>query len=603
MDSSHYYCLRDPAHEIRLLDLLPATASGDLNGRVRRFSIGSAPASVSVSHVWGDKKADRSMSLESGCGVKNIPISLNLESFLVNMLFHTPETLPQIWEGNERLPMWIDMICIDQLDDKEKALQIPLMRDIYSRARSVVVWIHEYESYLRYAFQHLRRLSSHHPDDEIPFDPMGWDAIRRLLGCEWFHRRWVIQESVLPKTAIFLCGSISISMDDAFRGIDMAVKSLLARPRPMKRLKLGNTGEVRPVRVLRELRQALEKDQNQFGLFWLMEHLRFTRATFAHDQVYSLLGVCNPRETDATSIRYDLEPEEVYKRSAILHADIHDNLEFLGLCAPEQRDNLCSGSPGNPVLRPFAGPSWVPNWHSHRLRRCLGLSHIDQEESFFNASEAVPFNPSFEGDHLTVSGVMIDRISSIADFCPRDRAPDFSDANSKLYQQYLDFWMTPVDEPAPYSDAVSRTEAFIRTLSLNGIYLEPVPPPDDIPTIFYNWCSGSALCKRLEAYGFKPKSSGTGPGEKAFIRMKRLVSWDPFITSEGYMGLGREGAAIGDEVWLIGGCSTPILLSPSTVGPLRYEVKGEVFLDGFMFKGQFAESSHRDSKVEQIVLV
>jgi len=233
----------------------------------------------------------------------------------------------------------------------------------------------------------------------------------------------------------------------------------------------------------------------------------------------------------------------------------------------------------------------------------LGLSHIDHEKSFFNASEAVPFSPSFEGEQLTVSGAMIDTISSIADFCPRDRALEFSDANSDLYQQYLDFWMTPVDEPEPYSDAVNRAESFIRTLSLVGIYLEPVPSPDDISTIFYNWCSGSALCKRLEAYGFKPKSSGTGPEQKAFIRMKRLVSWDPFITFKGYMGHGREGAAIGDEIWLIGGCSTPILLSPSTGGPLRYEVKGEVFLDGFMFKGQFAESIHQDSKIERIVLV
>ncbi|RYC94657.1 hypothetical protein BFJ63_vAg2530 [Fusarium oxysporum f. sp. narcissi] len=603
MGSSHYYCLREPAHEIRLLDLLPATASGDLNGRVRRFSIGSAPAFVSVSHVWGDKKADRAMSLESGCGVKNLQISLNLESFLVNMLCHTPETLPQIWEVNERLPMWIDMICIDQLDNNEKALQIPLMRDIYSKARSVVVWIHEYDSYLRYAFRYLRRLSTHGPQDGISFDPMGWDAIRRLLGCEWFHRRWVIQESVLPKTAIFLCGSDSISMGDVFRGFDMAVNSLLARPRPMKKLKRGNTGEVRPVRVLRELRQALETNQNQFGLFWLMEHLRFTRATFAHDQIYSLLGVCNRQEAAATSVRYDLEPEEVYKRSAILHANIHGNLDFLGLCAPEQRDTLCSGSPGAPVLRTFAGPTWLPNWHSPKLRRCLGLSHIDHEESFFNASEAVPFSPTFEGEQLTVSGAMIDKISSIADFCPRDRALEFSDANSDLYQQYLDFWMTPVDEPEPYSDAVNRAESFIRTLSLVGIYLEPVPSPDDIPTIFYNWCSGSALCKRLEAYGFRPKSSGTGPEQKAFIRMKRLVSWDPFITFKGYMGLGREGVAIGDEIWLIGGCSTPVLLSPSTGGPLRYEVKGEVFLDGFMFKGQFAESIHQGSKIERIVLV
>ncbi|KAI1378514.1 heterokaryon incompatibility protein-domain-containing protein [Hypoxylon crocopeplum] len=572
MDMNHYYCLREPAHEIRLLDLLPATASGGLNGRVRRFSIGSTPTFVSVSHVWGDKKADRAMSLESGCGIRNLQISHNLESFLINMLCHTPETLPQIWEGSERLPMWIDMVCIDQVDNREKALQIPLMRDIYSKASSVVVWIHEYDSYLRYAFQYLRRIGRQGPGEEALFDPMGWDAIRRLLGCEWFHRRWVIQESVLPKNAIFLSGSDSISMNELFRGINMAISALLARPRPTKKLKPGNTGELRPIRVLRELRQAMETEQDRFGLFWLMEHLRFTRATFAHDQIYSLLGVCNAQEAAATSIRYDLEPEEIYKRSAMLHADIH-------------------------------GPSWVPNWHSQKLRRCLGLSDTGHQREFFNASSAIPFNPSFKGKQLTVSGVLVDRIRSIGDFCPRDRAFDFSDADSDLYQQYLDFWMTPVDEPAPYSDAVSRAETFVRTLSLLGIYLEPVPSPDDIPTIFYSWCSGSSLCKRLEAYGFKPKSNGRGPEQKTFIRMKRLASWDPFITVNGYMGLGRNGALIGDEIWLIGGCSTPVLLSSSVDSPSRYEVKGEVFLDGFMFQDQFAKTTHRNSLIERIVLI
>ncbi|GKU12962.1 heterokaryon incompatibility protein or allele [Fusarium langsethiae] len=603
MDLNHYYCLREPAHEIRLLDLLPPTASGGLSGRVRRFSIGSTPTFVSVSHVWGDKKADRAISLESGCGIKNLQISHNLESFLVNMLCHTPESLPQIWEGSERLPMWIDMVCIDQMDIREKAFQILLMRDIYSRASSVVVWIHEYDNYLRYAFQYLRRIGRYGLGEEVLFDPMGWDAIRRLLGCEWFHRRWVIQESVLPKDAIFLCGPDSISMNELFRGIDMAVNALLARPRPTKKLKPANTGEVRPIRVLRELRQALETDKDQFGLFWLMEHLRFTRATFAHDQIYSLLGVCNPQEAAATSVRYDLEPEEVYRRSTILHADIHGNLEFLGLCAPQQRDTICSGTAETPVLRPFTGPSWVPNWHSQKLRRCLGISDIGHQREFFNASGAVPFNPSFEGKQLTVSGVLVDKIRSIGDFCPRDKAFDFSDADSDVYQQYLDFWMTPVDEPAPYSDAVSRAETFIRTLSLLGIYLEPVPSPDDIPTIFYNWCSGSSLCKRLEAYGFKPKSNGRGPGQKTFIRMKRLAAWDPFITAKGYMGLGREGAAIGDEIWLIGGCSTPVLLSPSVDGPSRYEVKGEAFLDGFMFEGQFDKTTHRNSSIERIALI
>lgn len=279
-----------------------------------------------------------------------------------------------------------------------------------------------------------------------------------------------------------------------------------------------------------------------------MEHLRFTRATLAQDQIDSFLGICNPHKAAATSVRYDLEPEEVYKRSSISHADIHGNFEFLGLCAPQQHDTICSGTAETPVLRPFTGPSWVPNWHSQKLRRCLGLSDFDHQPVLFNASGAVPFNPSFEGQQLTVSGVLIDGIRSISDLCPRDKAFDFSDANSDLYQQYLDFWMTPVDEPASYSDAQRQAETFIRTLCVLGTYLEPIPLPDDIPTIFYNWCRGSSLCKQLKAYGFKPNSNMRGPEQKSFTRLKRLASWGPFITAKGSMGLGREGAAIRDEI-------------------------------------------------------
>ncbi|KAK7415674.1 hypothetical protein QQX98_005706 [Neonectria punicea] len=602
MDSNHYYCLREPAYELRLLDLLPATPSGHLLGRVRRFNIDSPPAFVSVSHVWGDKKADRPISLQSGCGSKELQISHNLEAFLVGMLCHTPKTLPQCWEGSDRLPLWIDMVCIDQKDMREKALQIPLMRDIYSKASAVVVWIHEYDSYLRYAFQYLRQIGGYGLGEEVSFDPMGWDAIQRLLGCEWFRRRWVIQESVLPQDAIFLCGPDSISMNELFQGIDMAVGTLLARPRPMKKLKSGNTGQVRPVRVLRELKKAFKKDKDQFGLLWLMENLRFTRATLAHDQVYALLGICNPREAAANPVRYDLEPEEVYRLSAVTHADIHGNLEFLGLCVASHRDDIRTGTAEEPVLRPFAGPSWVPNWHSKNLRRCLGLSDINQKRKFFNASSTIPINPSFEGTRLTVSGILVDKIRSLSDFRPRDKASEFSDANSKLYQQYLDFWMTPVEEPAPYLDAVCRAEAFIRTISLLGIYLEPVPSPDDVPSMFYTWCSGSTLCKRLETYGFKPKSNGEGPMQKTFIRMKRLVSWDPFVTEKGYMGLGREGVTIGDEIWVIEGCSTPILLSPSINDPSCYEVKGEVFLDGFMFGEQLGKATTGESSIKRITL-
>jgi hypothetical protein len=586
MDSSHY-CLRAPTREIRLLDLVSASDLRDAEGRIRRATIGNAPPFVAVSHVWGDRKPDRSIRLDSGCGSKYAQISPNLKALFTKLLGHDSTTLPQLWENDSRLPLWVDMICINQIDFGEKASQIPLMRDIYSQASSVIIWINEDDSRVRYAFRYLRQIVAN-PAVEATnrsalFDPKGWDAVKHLLNCDWFHRRWVLQESVVPKDAVFLCGSDVMSIDDLFSGIDMAVNVLLARPREVKMLHVAHVGSVRPALALKELKKHYAKADYQLSLLWLLEHFRFTRTTLAHDQIYSLLGLCSSEEVAGNPIRYDLEPEEVYKTFVTSHAQLHTNLEFLGLCTPAQRDALCSASLDKLISRPFAGPSWVPNWHSERLRRCLGLSNFDTDLKFFNASDRIPITMSFQGNELVVSGVRLDQILSLGGFCYPERRPELSDANSRLFQQYFDFWTTAAERLMPYKDKRHLAETFARTVSLLGIYLDPVPSPIDIPDMFCRWCSDSILGRQLAEYGLKPTSARNVDGQKTFMRMKRLISWEPFVTEKGYIGFAREQSRVGDEIWLIGGCSVPLLLSPQTGNTAYFKVNGEVFLDGFMF--------------------
>lgn len=163
MLASDHYCLSAPSKEIRLLDLLPGTDSGMLAGRLRRVSIDHTPPFVSISHVWGHGKAETLMHLESGCGNKKVQISTNLEAPLLSLLCHDSATLPQLWSNGSMMPMWVDMACINQADIGEKASQIPLMRRIYSQATSVVIWIHESESRLVYAFHYLRRILNARP--------------------------------------------------------------------------------------------------------------------------------------------------------------------------------------------------------------------------------------------------------------------------------------------------------------------------------------------------------------------------------------------------------------------------------------------------------
>ncbi|KAI3335352.1 hypothetical protein F4824DRAFT_489586 [Ustulina deusta] len=547
MDSNHY-CLSAPTKEIRLLDLLPATASGALAARIRRFSLEDTPPYISVSHVWGDEKATNLMHIESGCGNKDIQISRHLESLLIGLLCHTVDTLPEIWNNRSRLPMWIDMACINQTDVGEKASQIPLMRRIYSQAAAVIIWINEYDSYLRYAFHYLRRV--------------------------WFHRRWVIQEATVPRHAIFLCGADVLTMEDLFLGIDIVSRALMARPKELKTSKYATIGIFRPLLALREINKSL-KNQRQFKLLWLLENLRLTQSALPCDKIYALLGFCSLEEATGNPIRYNLEPEEAYKTFVVTHAKLHQDLEFLA-------------------------PSWVPNWDSKSLRRCLGLSQLSYDEKYFDASGTLSLDYSFNANELVVSGVMLDRIQVLGDFVQLERRAEFSDPNSRIFQQYFDFYMTrPVGE-TPYTDELSRARAFSRTISLLGVYLSPVPSSDELPEMFYRWCQGSILGNQLEERGLKYQASQRD-GLKGFVRMKRLLSWQPFITKRGYIGLAREKCSVGDEIWIVSGCSVPVLLSPMAKNEHNREVRGEVLLDGFMF-GEITKDPNSPPAIEKVVL-
>ncbi|RYC53650.1 hypothetical protein CHU98_g12559, partial [Xylaria longipes] len=393
MDSNHY-CLSAPTKEIRLLDLLPATASGTLAARIRRFPLDDAPPYISVSHVWGNEKAMSLMHIESGCGNKDIRISRHhLESLLIGLLCHTVDTLPEIWNNGSRLPMWIDMDCINQTDVGEKASQIPLMQRIYSQANY-----------------------------------RGYNMAQR-----WFRRRWVIQEATVPRRAIFLCGADALAMEDLFMGIDIVSPALIARPKELKTTKYATTGIFRPLLALREIKTSL-RNQRRLKPLWLLGNLRLTHSTLPHDKIYGLLGLCSLEEAAGNPIRYDLEPE-AYKTFIVTHTNLHQNLDFLGLCTPIQRDNVRVNTPGGQQCRHFSAPSWVPNWDSRNLRRGLGLSQIAYDEKYFDTSGTLPVDYSFNANELAVSGVMVDRIQLLGESVQLERYTEFSDPNSRIFQQ------------------------------------------------------------------------------------------------------------------------------------------------------------------------
>jgi hypothetical protein len=81
---------------------------------------------ICLSYVWGDLK-DKTIIRING---RTFRIGKNLSSFLR----HARRTLPSIY-------FWIDALCIDQSNTKERNEQVQQMGKIYTLAQTVLIWL------------------------------------------------------------------------------------------------------------------------------------------------------------------------------------------------------------------------------------------------------------------------------------------------------------------------------------------------------------------------------------------------------------------------------------------------------------------------------
>lgn len=122
-----YSLLRD-AH-IRLIHLNVGARNDGLSIQIQEnVYLETAPVYEALSYTWGESRKERSIS----CGSENIAITANLASALV-----------QLRNTDQSRTLWIDQICINQIDVHERNQQVALMHKIYSKAENVVIWLGE----------------------------------------------------------------------------------------------------------------------------------------------------------------------------------------------------------------------------------------------------------------------------------------------------------------------------------------------------------------------------------------------------------------------------------------------------------------------------
>ena len=197
---------------IRLLSLEPRDDRLTLSPFSARLE--DKPYYEAISYTWGDANRKK----EIRCGDQPVTVPENLYDALRHL------------RSTDRVrTLWVDAVCINQVDIAGKSAQIRIIADIYENAQAVLVWIGKEDDKTEAVFSEARRLAaaqtasntemasqkiSFIPDDhQSPFSDMAKGSLS-IFRRDWFKRIWVIQEVSVCRKVNVVCGPLVIDWED-----------------------------------------------------------------------------------------------------------------------------------------------------------------------------------------------------------------------------------------------------------------------------------------------------------------------------------------------------------------------------------------------------
>lgn len=206
-----YQALDSSKNEIRLLRLPPChgiparerSIGDNIEATLLHVSLEGGPDYEALSYRWGGDN-DSAITIDG--------LSLRIGDTLKCAL--------QGWQSStEAKLVWVDAICTDQTNDNERNEQVTKMRAIYSNATLVVVWLGR-ESYsknsalafslVRDLYEHLNEPAYWREAFSDVHRELHWEALRKLMQREYWHRIWVVQGVNFARSLVLRCGSDTI---------------------------------------------------------------------------------------------------------------------------------------------------------------------------------------------------------------------------------------------------------------------------------------------------------------------------------------------------------------------------------------------------------
>ncbi|KAH7093316.1 heterokaryon incompatibility protein-domain-containing protein [Paraphoma chrysanthemicola] len=278
----------DPTkRSVRLLQVHPGQPVDEIRCSLLCFNLDTEPKYQALSYMW-DHDSEKKTILCNG-------MSLSVGGSLWTFLLEYRKTCSQDdW-------LWIDAVCINQVDVRERNHQVAQMYEIYSEASSVIIWLGGANPHDRQAFQELETYHAYYnaqaPAERLKdwrillhnYEVRGalgrwrpWNSWYYLFRKPYWRRIWIIQEVVTAKTVNIWCGDLRADADDFKRAGDGANGVHEIRDTPGWRLlQLRSSWQTRHE----------ESPPSTFSLRSLSTSFATSDSTDPRDFVYALLGI------------------------------------------------------------------------------------------------------------------------------------------------------------------------------------------------------------------------------------------------------------------------------------------------------------------------
>ncbi|KAI1774487.1 heterokaryon incompatibility protein-domain-containing protein [Hypoxylon cercidicola] len=403
--------IADGRSEIRLLKLLPGSERDPICCELLYVDLAGHPEYDALSYCWGSPH----LTTEVQCDGLPLSITPNLEDALRAFRY----------EQSSRL-LWVDAICINQEDLKEKEHQVPLMGKIFREASNVVVWLgsdtpsptiatafnilmtladlcRRFGWDLDFPWLTRHRMLEQYGLPDITDD--SWKYIRDLVERPWFSRTWIIQEITLARQAHLYCGNSTMPWVDFCIGFICLGQSFMLTMR--MDILPSVSSFVQTTQLVLSFHQASGLPHH-VDLLALLENHRVAKASDARDKIYAFLGLYELGAGRKCSIvpNYHHTATDVFIRAAEEILQHSATLDILGV--PRQYPSSCM-----PGL-----PSWVPDWSACDFGSALTRRAIDGSYALnFDAAKTTEYSKhvSIQGNILELDGHFFDEVTNVGD--------------------------------------------------------------------------------------------------------------------------------------------------------------------------------------------